>query len=627
MRLGHHREVHREVPSTMTNQPTDHSRSGRALDLRGSGAGRTVRAIVALLGLLAIASTAVPVAIAAEVVEVRVGRHPDFTRVVFELDRAAGYRIERSDPSSKNAELIVSLEAGSIPRRIQSSKSFIEQVVVEPSGGRSIARIRLAQSGLKLKEMILASPPRIVLDVISESAAKSGVTTAAAKSTASSTAPTASRPSTSPSTSPSTTPSTAKSPATKRPAPGTSLAANTASSPAKTPATTAAAPSKPGNVVPAPAPKTRVLASTGSSGSSPSPNTQATGQSAAPASAPSAGTPSGSPSGTPSAGAPPGGAPDAAELALAQNDTGSAPSEWSDGASGMPDAEGSTGASDTAGLPGADTPAAADAAARANERPMMVKSNEAEQGGDGGGLLNWALVGAGLAVVAFGGLVVARRRRAAALGEDDADAVGEDGEEAATSPFFGERESDDEETEEDEEEEEQTQPAGASNPFAGLSDGSVFGAEKAREAARPTRGADRPADKHSADRLADKQEKKPSESLLFDDAEETKMEGMEVVSRSQANELGGAMPMMGAGSDELTQMFREMQRRVAALEGRIDELVDARDRLERQVAAQTEELRVQRAAIARTQRAVRNLARPDDGVDDEPTEPALREPN
>jgi septal ring factor EnvC (AmiA/AmiB activator) len=73
-------------------------------------------------------------------------------------------------------------------------------------------------------------------------------------------------------------------------------------------------------------------------------------------------------------------------------------------------------------------------------------------------------------------------------------------------------------------------------------------------------------------------------------------------------------------------MMREMQRRQEALEGRIDELVDARDRLERQVAAQTEELRVQRAAIARTQRAVRNLARPEE---DEPeaTEPALRDPN
>ena len=48
--------------------------------------------------------------ITAEVVEVRVGRHPEFTRVVFELDRAAGYRIERSDPSSDVHELVVSLD-------------------------------------------------------------------------------------------------------------------------------------------------------------------------------------------------------------------------------------------------------------------------------------------------------------------------------------------------------------------------------------------------------------------------------------------------------------------------------------------------------------------------------------
>ena len=75
-------------------------------------------------------------------------------------------------------------------------------------------------------------------------------------------------------------------------------------------------------------------------------------------------------------------------------------------------------------------------------------------------------------------------------------------------------------------------------------------------------------------------------------------------------------------------MMREMNRRVESLEGRIDELVDARDRLERQVAAQTEELRVQRAAIARTQRAVRNIGRPEDGEggEQEATEPAVRNP-
>ena len=49
-----------------------------------------------------------------------------------------------------------------------------------------------------------------------------------------------------------------------------------------------------------------------------------------------------------------------------------------------------------------------------------------------------------------------------------------------------------------------------------------------------------------------------------------------------------------------------------------------RERVERQVVAQTEELRVQRAAIARTQRAVRNMSRSEDAS---PTEPALRDPN
>ena len=73
-------------------------------------------------------------------------------------------------------------------------------------------------------------------------------------------------------------------------------------------------------------------------------------------------------------------------------------------------------------------------------------------------------------------------------------------------------------------------------------------------------------------------------------------------------------------------MVVEMGRRMEALESRCDELVDARDRLERQVAAQTEELRVQRAAIARTQRAVRNLGRGEESEEQEATEPAIRDP-
>jgi len=63
----------------------------------------------------------------------------------------------------------------------------------------------------------------------------------------------------------------------------------------------------------------------------------------------------------------------------------------------------------------------------------------------------------------------------------------------------------------------------------------------------------------------------------------------------------------------------ELERRLAHLETRLEELVDARERLERQVAAQTEELRVQRAAIARTQRVVRSISA---NPEDEASEPA-----
>jgi hypothetical protein len=65
----------------------------------------------------------------------------------------------------------------------------------------------------------------------------------------------------------------------------------------------------------------------------------------------------------------------------------------------------------------------------------------------------------------------------------------------------------------------------------------------------------------------------------------------------------------------------ELERRLALLEQRLEEVIDAKDRLERQVSAQTEELRVQRAAIARTQRVLRTVVRPED---EQPSEPVLK---
>jgi hypothetical protein len=65
----------------------------------------------------------------------------------------------------------------------------------------------------------------------------------------------------------------------------------------------------------------------------------------------------------------------------------------------------------------------------------------------------------------------------------------------------------------------------------------------------------------------------------------------------------------------------ELERRLSLLEQRLEEVIDAKDRLERQVSAQTEELRVQRAAIARTQRVLRTVVRPED---DQASEPVLK---
>ena len=114
------REGNREVPSDMSN--------ASRISFRGSGMGCGRWVLWFMFALLLSASGAT----AAEIVEVRVGRHAEFTRVVFELDRQVGYRIERSSPTADASELVVSLEATSIPRRIQSSSSLIEQVEVEP---------------------------------------------------------------------------------------------------------------------------------------------------------------------------------------------------------------------------------------------------------------------------------------------------------------------------------------------------------------------------------------------------------------------------------------------------------------------------------------------------------------
>jgi len=484
------------------------------------------------LGLLA---SAFP-AWSAEIVEVRVGRHPEFTRVVFELDRATGYRIERSDPSMEVAELVVSLEAASVPRNIKSVQSLIELVEVSPVGSRSVARVRLAKEGLRLKEMILTNPPRIVLDVMSDAKPKPVV----AK-----TAP-------------------AEAPKSDPPSVSEEQAFDdvVAQIPVEEP--------RPVEVSePAPEPK-RI---------EPEPVADSVAIQEALALEEEA-------------------MEEAIEIeeeleeqALAAASPSTDPSPPSDMNDLMKMVETAAEAA-----PEREPARPVPAATKPAPRPMVARTTASKKD-EGGGWMTWALVGGGVVSLILGGVFMARRRGASDDDEHDWDT---DAVDDAPVPYS---------------EENVVDAAVDENPFSGFSED---GAETMMMNDGDATMVSLPDD-----------EEKESESVVFDDAEETVMDDMEVISRDQVNEsLGDAMPPVvgGAVPEEFQQMMAEMSRRMEALESRCDELVDARDRLERQVAAQTEELRVQRAAIARTQRAVRNLGRPED-EEQEATEPALRDPN
>jgi hypothetical protein len=83
-----------------------------------------------------------------------------------------------------------------------------------------------------------------------------------------------------------------------------------------------------------------------------------------------------------------------------------------------------------------------------------------------------------------------------------------------------------------------------------------------------------------------------------------------------------APTISNAYASDASHAAGELESRMKDLERRIEQLAEARERLERQVAAQTEELRVQRAAIARTQRVVRSMTKGEELA----TEPVPRAP-
>src|SRR5262245_65708444 len=59
-------------------------------------------------------------ALAAQVTDVRVGVHPKFTRIVFELDGRAGYQVERTGTEAA-PELRITIDAMSSSRQLRGN--------------------------------------------------------------------------------------------------------------------------------------------------------------------------------------------------------------------------------------------------------------------------------------------------------------------------------------------------------------------------------------------------------------------------------------------------------------------------------------------------------------------------
>lgn len=98
---------------------------------------------------------------AAELLNVRLGYHADKTRVVFDLDTAAGYRIARQS----NSELVIEFDARASEEAIPGNGKPLRWVTIEGEGGRS--RVRMILAGpVKLNAQVLRRPDRVVLDLL-----------------------------------------------------------------------------------------------------------------------------------------------------------------------------------------------------------------------------------------------------------------------------------------------------------------------------------------------------------------------------------------------------------------------------------------------------------------------------
>jgi hypothetical protein len=493
---------------------------------------------------------------AARVSEVRVGTHEDgHTRIVVELDSPAGYRLQSPQPGAR-PELVVDLDATSIQRDVPSKSRVVKKVRVEPSDAGSTVHISLATGDVAVKEMLLANPPRIVLDLKARGAIPKADADAVADEPKAAADEFAGAASAEPSAAAPPTPAKVEVPKSE-PVVVASAEAASAAEKIEAPAQRETLP---------PAATKLTLPSA-----------------AAPLEAKHDLMP------------PPPTDPQADLEPTADEAPAAKPTL-------IPPIERARSAEQQATAPNAQLPAPSD-----EERRKAITARPPKTTPSSNSLVDLAMSPMGLAVIGGAvlllGIVVMRRRRAA---EDD-------------DPLYTVMSADD---------------AGA-----GVSMDAVYPGEEAE---------DRPPVLASLG---------PYESDGFEEASEPAVRvgpsGPRQLDLGHASEASepSAVSMPGDDSDSIFgaepevvaspvpvavvptlepspvaaqagQISAEVERRVAELERRLEQLTEARERLERQVAAQTEELRVQRAAIARTQRVVRTIAKTEDMA----TEPVPRAP-
>lgn len=98
---------------------------------------------------------------AARLVDVRVGVHPGFARVVLETDAPAAHEVLSVD----GAEVVVRIEATSAARTWPARADDAPAIALEPTAdGATLARIRAA-GPLRVETQVLAAPARVVLDL------------------------------------------------------------------------------------------------------------------------------------------------------------------------------------------------------------------------------------------------------------------------------------------------------------------------------------------------------------------------------------------------------------------------------------------------------------------------------